>query len=91
MAFFPVPTGRVIFEIRGAPVREELARDGRAALLPCRISANCPCNPGQAGNKLLTTVGFIVHRPQDTTSARNSLLTAEVKDRLESPSTSTPP
>lgn len=29
-----VPTGRVIFEIGGAPVREELARDGAVVLLP---------------------------------------------------------
>ena len=28
-----VPTGRVIFEIGGAPVREELARDGTYLLL----------------------------------------------------------
>ncbi|KAF8492195.1 ribosomal protein L10e/L16 [Russula emetica] len=44
-----VPTGRVIFEIGGAPVREELARDGRIVLFPCRISANCPCStsPGR--------------------------------------------
>ncbi|KAN0121530.1 Ribosomal protein L10e/L16 [Russula decolorans] len=38
-----VPTGRVIFEIGGAPVREELARDALR----------------QAGDKLPTTVEFI--------------------------------
>ena len=31
--FSSVPTGRVIFEIGGAPIREELARDGEVALL----------------------------------------------------------
>jgi hypothetical protein len=44
-----VPTGRVIFEIGGAPVREELARDGRVVLLPFRISANCPCSTSPGG------------------------------------------
>ena len=29
-----VPTGRVIFEIWGAPIGEELARDGKVVLFP---------------------------------------------------------
>lgn len=33
-----VPTGRVIFEIGGAPVREELARDGTVMLLLGHLS-----------------------------------------------------
>ena len=33
-----VPTGRVIFEIGGSPIREELARDGAFVLLPNYLS-----------------------------------------------------
>ncbi|KAN0105165.1 ribosomal protein L16 [Russula decolorans] len=65
-----VPTGRVIFEIGGAPVREELARDALR----------------QAGDKLPTTVEFINRKTPPRLG--NLLLTSEVKERLESSSTS---
>ncbi len=47
--FSRVPTGRVIFEIGGAPVREELARDGGVMLSSSQIFANCLCStsPGR--------------------------------------------
>jgi ribosomal protein L16/L10AE len=66
-----VPTGRVIFEIGGAPVREELARDALR----------------QAGDKLPTTVEFIDRKSPPRLG--NLLVTPEVKESLESSSTST--
>ena len=83
-----VPTGRVIFEIWGAPkppIREEMARDGKVVLLPCRISANCPAALRQAGDKLPMTMKFIDRKTPSLPG--NLLLTPEVNDRLDSSST----
>lgn len=81
-----MPTGRVIFEIGGAPVREELARDGRVVLFPCRILLIVHVALRQAGDKLPTTLEFINRKTPPRLG--NLLLTPEVKERLESSSTS---
>jgi hypothetical protein len=61
-----VPTGRVIFEIGGAPIREELARDGTVLSLSLLrytqlhlFYVTCPTALRQAADKLPTTYEFI--------------------------------
>ncbi|KAI0305210.1 mitochondrial 54S ribosomal protein YmL47 [Multifurca ochricompacta] len=72
-----VPTGRVIFEIGGAPVREELARDGAP---PC----SSPSSRQQAPN----SHGIIDRKTPPRLGSM--LLTAETEESSPSPSTSTP-
>jgi len=58
---YSVPTGRVIFEIGGTPVREELAREGWHLLERlCDLYLIC-ASPAlrQAGDKLPSTTEFI--------------------------------
>jgi hypothetical protein len=54
-----VPIGRVLFEIGGAPIREELAREGPRAL-PL-LSPHTDISPAlrQASDKLPTQMEFI--------------------------------
>jgi ribosomal protein L16/L10AE len=82
-----VPKGRVIFEIGGAPVREELARDGKLCCSLVEFLLIVHAALRQAGDKLPTTTEFIDRK----TPLRlgNLLLTPEVKERLESSSTRT--
>jgi hypothetical protein len=71
MAFFSrVPTGRVIFEIGGAPVREELARDGEVVLFSSCISAKRLCSTSPGRRQATNDRG--VHRPEVTASAGES-------------------
>lgn len=57
---YSVPTGRVIFEIGGTPIREELAREGRSSR-PFLFYQNLPSLTAlrQAADKLPTTMEFI--------------------------------
>ena len=57
-----VPTGRVIFEIGGVPIREELARDSEHILFPQSISSNFAPALRQASNKLPVLTEFITRR-----------------------------
>ena len=83
-----MPTGRVIFEIGGAPVREELARDGGVVLYSlATFPLNVYAALRQAGDKLPTTVEFIGRKAPPRLG--NLLLTPEVEERLEPTATST--
>jgi ribosomal protein L16/L10AE len=86
-----VPTGRVIFEIGGAPVREELAREGATY----RFSPVTPLNVyvrsalRQASHKLPTTMEFIDRKSPPRLG--NLLLYPEVENSPDSSATSTSP
>lgn len=55
-----VPTGRVIFEIGGTPIREELAREGRNSYPPLfYIQTHSFIALRQAADKLPTIMEFI--------------------------------
>lgn len=61
MCAYSVPTGRVIFEIGGVPIREELAREGEEiSERLCDPQLRC-VSPAlrQAGDKLPSTTEFI--------------------------------
>ena len=63
VAFSPLspghPTGRIDFEIKGAPVREELAREGRVLLLFGCSLVEFLLILSQTGDKLSAVADFV--------------------------------
>ena len=59
LSYYSVPTGRVIFEIGGVPVREELARDSAYYHLSMYCIADTWPVLRQAASKLPTKMEFI--------------------------------
>ena len=63
-----VPTGRVIFEVGGVPIREEIAREGPSWIFPAFVSTEYLCSAAPRRRKIANDVR--VYKSSSTTAVR---------------------